>query len=169
VAKPVAKPAAAPAAKKPLAAPAVKTAPKATPKPPATAKAVPALPPMGSDMGGMVGGGGMQYAVSYQQELYNTWEHNVLSCGEDFLVSVFNFDHPSDNVPVQRKNATFNFAQVFRHNIFEAYATASWRWTRDHVIEHNALLPGYCAFISANVSATPINVSATNVGVVFRA
>lgn len=135
----------------------------------ATAEAVPALPPMGSDMGGMVGGGGMQYAVSYQQELYNTWEHNVLSCGEDFLVSVFNFDHPSDNVPVQRKNATFNFAQVFRHNIFEAYATASWRWTRDHVIEHNALLPGYCAFISANVSATPINVSATNVGVVFRA
>lgn len=133
-----------------------------------TSQAVPALPAIGSDGAGAVGGGGMQYADSYQQEIYNTWEHNVLNCGGSFLISVFNFDHPSDNVPVLRPNATFNFAQVFRHNVFAAYGSADWRWTHDHVIEHNVLAGGYCPFISANVSATPVNVSATNVGVVYR-
>ena len=80
----------------------------------ASGKAMPPLPPMGSDMGGMAGGGGMQYAVSYQQELYNVWEHNNFQCFDEFRISVFNFDYPSDNVPVQLKNATFNFAQVVR-------------------------------------------------------
>ncbi len=61
---------------------------------------------------------GMQYAVSYQQELYNTWEHNDFTCFNEFLLSVFNFDYPSDNVPVERKNATFNFAQVVRGGRF---------------------------------------------------
>jgi len=84
----------------------------------ASGKAVPPLPPMGSDMGGLAGGGGMQYAVSYQQELYNTWELNDFTCFDEFLISVFNFDYPSDNVPVQRKNATFNFAQVVRAGLW---------------------------------------------------
>jgi hypothetical protein len=182
----------------------------------ASGAAVPPLPPMGSDMGGLAGGGGMQYAVSYQQELYNTWELNDFKCFNEFQLSVFNFDYPSDNVPVERKNSTFNFAQVvreregggggggclrgsaavaftthtylqtnlpspslppppslplptsqYRRNSFSGLEKVNFRWTQDHVIEHNLLTSAFCAFINATVSPA-INVSSTNLGVVYR-
>ena len=43
----------------------------------------------------------------------------------------------------------------------------SFRWTHDHVIEHNSLAPAFCVFINATITPT-INVSSTNEGVVYR-
>lgn len=43
----------------------------------------------------------------------------------------------------------------------------NFRWTHDHVIEHNSLAPAFCTFINATVAPT-INVSSTNLGVVYR-
>ena len=43
----------------------------------------------------------------------------------------------------------------------------NFRWTQDHVIEHNSLFPAFCAFINATLRPA-INVSGTNLGVVYR-
>ncbi len=76
---------------------------------------------------------------------------------------------------IARPNATFNLAQLIRHNSFEGLTAVQVWFTQDHVVEHNALLPAHCLYNGLDMPVTPVNLTSpisgtttTNVGMLYR-
>lgn len=116
-------------------------------------------------VGAGIGGGGRVYATSYQNELYNLWEHNTMRCANAFKITMGNLENGE---AISRPNATFNMAQVVRRNSFQGLTGVQLFFTRDHVLELNELLPTHCAYNGADMPATPVNTSWANVGLLYR-
>jgi len=118
-------------------------------------------------VGSGIGGGGRVYATALQMEAYNIWEHNDMRCAGAFKITMGNLENGE---AIKLPNATYNFAQIIRRNTWAGLARpAELRFTRDHVVEHNAHGPAACAYAGGRVFDTLVEMNATtNEGLVFR-
>lgn len=115
---------------------------------------------------GYVGGGGDVYATSYQQEAYNLWERNIMTCASYFRVTVGFLQ--SGGIP-KLTNTTLNFAQVVRRNAMAGMYVLNMSYTHESVLEHNALTSAYCQYAQRAVDAPVVNLDPeTNVALLYR-
>lgn len=128
---------------------------------------VPTLPSAGAiAVGSGLGGGGRVYATALQQEAYNVWEYNEMACASSFVITMGNLQNGE---VILLPNATYNFAQIVRHNVWDGTYLAEVLFTRDHVVEYNEPRSRRCTYnggvnISVNVSMN----SPSNIGLVYR-
>lgn len=128
---------------------------------------VPTLPSAGAiAVSAGLGGGGRVYATALQQEAYNIWEYNDMICASSFVITMGNL---ANGESILLPNATYNFAQVVRHNTWAGTSLAQLLFTRDHVVEFNEPRAQQCAYtggvtVDVNVSMS----SPSNIGLVYR-
>lgn len=128
---------------------------------------VPTLPSAGAiAVGSGLGGGGRVYATALQQEAYNIWEYNDMVCASSFVITMGNL---ANGEAILLPNATYNFAQVVRHNTWAGISLAQMLFTRDHVVEHNDARAQRCVYNGGVVVDVNVSMgSPSNIGLVFR-